>query len=48
MPDYKAYYSEAVVCGLSVNCLSNEPITLELPPGENRSKVHPHDWYART
>jgi hypothetical protein len=47
MPDYKAYYSEAVVCGLSVDCLSHEPIMLELRAGENRSKVHPQDWYAR-
>ena len=46
MPGYKAYYTEAVVCGLSVDCLSHEPITLELRPGENRGKVHPQDWYA--
>jgi len=47
MTDYKAYYSEAVVCGLSVDCVSHEPITLKLSAGENRGKVHPQDWYAR-
>ena len=45
-PDYKAYYTEAVVCGLSVDCPSHEPITLELLAGDTRTKVDPQDWYV--
>lgn len=45
-PDYKAYYTEAVVSGLSVDCRSHEPITLDLRAGGTRAKVNPQDWYA--
>lgn len=48
MPGYKAYYTDAVVCGLSVDCLSHAPIRLDLRPGETRDKVDPQDWYVGT
>lgn len=43
--DYKAYYSEFVTCGLSVNCPSHEPILVEVKAGETTSDVDPQDWY---
>ncbi len=46
MPDYRAYYSEAVPCGLHAECTSHEPIVVAIGPGETRESVNPHDWYA--
>lgn len=43
--DYKAYYSEFVTCGLSVDCPSHEPILVEVKVGETISEVDPQDWY---
>jgi hypothetical protein len=46
MPDYRAYYSQAVPCGLHAGCPSHEPIVVTIGPGETRESVNPHDWYA--
>jgi hypothetical protein len=46
MPDYRAYYSEAVVCGLSVHCTSHQPIIVELAAGQRRASIDPGDWFA--
>jgi hypothetical protein len=43
--DYRAYYSEFVKCGLSVNCTSHAPITIKVKSGETVSGVDPQDWY---
>src|SRR4030042_1235408 len=43
--DYKAYYSEFVTCGLSVDCPSHKIILVEVKAGETVSGVDPHDWY---
>ena len=43
---YKAYYSEFVTCGLSVNCPSHEPIKVTLRAGQTLAGVDPGDWYA--
>jgi hypothetical protein len=43
--DYKAYYSEFVICGLNVNCESHEPIIVTVTAGETTSKIDPSDWY---
>lgn len=45
-PGYRAYYSDAVVCGLEITCTSHKPITVTLAEGEQRSAIQPHDWYA--
>lgn len=45
-PDYKAYYSEAVPCGLSVDCTSHRPIPVQVAAGETVTKIDPQDWYA--
>lgn len=43
--EYKAYYSEFVTCGISVDCESHEPIVVEVKKGETTEKVDPQDWY---
>lgn len=45
-PDSKAYYSEAVPCGLSVDCLSHQPIPVQVAAGETVTNIDPQDWYA--
>jgi hypothetical protein len=46
LPGYRAYYSEAVVCGLSVECDDHEPIPIEVRPNETVSGIDPDDWFA--
>lgn len=43
--DYRAYYSEFVKCGMSVNCKSHAPITVQVKAGETVSGIDPQDWY---
>ena len=43
--NYKAYYSEFVTCGLSIDCSSHELILVEVKAGETISEVDPQDWY---
>jgi hypothetical protein len=43
---YKAYYSEFVTCGLSVNCPSHAPIKVTLRAGQTSANIDPGDWYA--
>lgn len=45
-PGYYAYYTEAVVCGLTVDCLSSMPIPVVLAAGDRRLDIDPQDWYA--
>ena len=45
--EYRAYYSEFVTCGLSVNCTSHEPIVVEVKKNQTVSEVDPQDWYNR-
>ncbi len=45
-PGYKAYFSNAVRCGLSVDCKDHSAIVLNLEAGETIDGVKPHDWYA--
>lgn len=42
---YKAYYSEYVTCGLSVNCTSHKPLVVEVKEDETTSSIDPQDWY---
>ena len=46
--DYQAYYSEFVTCGLSVDCPSHEPISVEVKVGVTISDVDPQDWYNQS
>jgi hypothetical protein len=43
---YKAYYSEFVICGLSVNCPSHEPFKITLRAGQTLTGIDPGDWYV--
>jgi hypothetical protein len=43
--DYKAYYSEFVVCGLKADCPSHEPILVKVGGGKLVSGINPVDWY---
>ncbi len=43
-PDYRAYYSDFVTCGLNVNCPSHQPIAVEALAGKTVT-ADPHDWY---
>lgn len=45
--DYKAYYSEFVTCGLSVDCVSHNPIVIQVSAGSTQENVDPQDWYAQ-
>lgn len=42
---YKAYYSEFVTCGLSVECESHLPLSVEVTEGVELKNIDPQDWY---
>jgi len=44
---YKAYYSEFVTCGQTVNCKSHKPIRIQVVAGITTSNIRPCDWYDR-
>ena len=43
--DYRAYYSEFVKCGQTVDCKSHAPIAVQVKSGETVSGIDPQDWY---
>ena len=43
--DYRAYYSEFVKCGMSVDCPSHVAIVVKVKSGETVSGIDPQDWY---
>jgi hypothetical protein len=43
--DYRAYYSEFVKCGQTVDCKSHAPIVVTVKSGETVSGIDPQDWY---
>ena len=43
--NYRAYYSDFVLCGLSYGCPSHAPISVTVKAGEAVSKIDPIDWY---
>lgn len=43
--DYKAYYSEFVTCGESVDCKSHKPISVQVQQGKTAFDIEPTDWY---
>lgn len=44
--DYKAYYSEYVVCGGTAECTSHKPIVVEVKKGQTLENIDPIDWGA--
>lgn len=47
-PEYRAYFSEFVLCGMSFECGSHAPIEINVYSGITTPDVRPHDWYATT
>jgi hypothetical protein len=43
--DYRAYYSEFVKCGQTVDCKSHAPIVVKVKSGETVSGIDPQDWH---
>jgi hypothetical protein len=41
----RAYWTEFVACGLSVDCTSHEILEVEVKSGQTVSGILPHDWY---
>jgi len=44
-PDYRAYYSEFVICGLLASCPSHAPIRVRVQAGKTVGSIDPADWY---
>ena len=45
-PSLVGAYSQAVPCGLSVNCNDHSLIPVQVTPAQITGGVMPHDWYA--
>ena len=43
--DYFAAYSQAVLCGLQVECEDHSLVPVEVQPGESVTDIDPIDWY---
>lgn len=46
MEDYRAYYTDFVTCGLSVNCPSHDKIKVEVVAEKTTVNVDAADWYG--
>ncbi len=44
---YKAYYTQAVVCGLAYGCTDHTKLEVVVGSEETVTGVLPHDWYIR-
>ncbi len=44
-PDYKAYYTEFVPCGLDISCPSHDKIVVTVNDGDTITNIDPVDWY---
>lgn len=43
---YAGGYSQAVPCGLSVNCTDHSLVNVTVNPGQETADINPADWYA--
>ncbi len=43
--DYKAYYTQFVVCGIKAGCNDHAPVEVEVKENETKEKIDPMDWY---
>lgn len=46
MPGHRAFYSNAVTCGLDIACTDHAPVIVEVAAGQTVDAVSPGDWYA--
>jgi hypothetical protein len=44
LPGIRAYFTDAVKCGMSTECRDHEPITIGVRAGARIRDVHPADW----
>lgn len=44
LPGVRAYYTEAVKCGLEAACSDHTPVAISVKAGSRISSVHPADW----
>ena len=47
MQGYRAFYTVAVPCGLTVECTDHTPLEVELGAGQTLEDIDPGDWYDR-
>jgi hypothetical protein len=45
LKDYRAYYSDFVKYGQTVECKSHAPIVVRVKSGETASGIDRQDWY---
>ena len=45
-PGYRAYYSKAVRCGLTIECHDHDPIQVRVRAGQIVKNIDPDDWFA--
>ena len=45
MQGYRAFYTQAVPCGLTVECTDHTPFEVEVIGGQTRADIDPGDWY---
>lgn len=44
LPEYKQYYSQAVICGMEAECTSHELIVVNVAAGESTTNIDPFDF----
>ena len=44
-PQYRAYYSEFVTCGIKASCRSHKPIPVIVQHHKQLKNINPIDWY---
>ena len=44
LPGVRAYYTEAVRCGLDAECSDHTPVAVGVKAGSHVTNVHPADW----
>jgi hypothetical protein len=44
LPGVRAYYTEAVRCGLDASCNDHTPLAISVRAGARVTSVHPADW----
>ena len=47
-PGYRAYFTNAVKCGLHLGCVDHVPVWIEVRPNKTLNGVDPDDWFAPT
>ena len=45
--DYRAYYSQYVLCGMEYGCTDHAKVIVTVPSGQTVTDIKPYDWYAR-